>query len=145
MTETLRRPSPHLTWTEVACRDGTPYPKEWTASRLLPLAREFEAIRRLCGHQPIRVLSAYRTPQHNARVGGARRSMHMEGRALDLAPPAGLTVEQFAQVVTARAQHPRSLIRGIGVYPTFVHVDTRPGPRHVRWRGTRAAAEVDRR
>ena len=34
---------------------------------------------------PLIVTSAYRSPQHNARVGGRSRSAHMAGRAVDIA------------------------------------------------------------
>lgn len=34
--------------------------------------------------QPIIINSAYRTPQVNKQVGGAKRSLHMQGRAADI-------------------------------------------------------------
>lgn len=130
-----RRPSPHLTWAELACRDGTPYPPAWRTTRLPPLAAAFEAIRTACGNRPIRVLSAYRTPEHNRRIGGARQSQHVEGRALDLRPPAGMTVAAFVETIRRCAQTTAPQIRGLGRYRTFVHIDTRPSLRLVVWDG----------
>jgi uncharacterized protein YcbK (DUF882 family) len=133
-------PSPHLSWDELACKDlaRTPYPEEWRTepSRLPRLAAAFEALRARVG-QPLTVLSAYRTPAHNRAIHGAINSQHKEGRALDLRPPAGWSVERLAQ--EAR-QIPD--IRGIGVYPTFLHIDVRPQERMARWLGARPAADV---
>lgn len=36
-----------------------------------------------------RVTSGYRTPAHNAAIGGARKSQHLTGEALDIVPAAG--------------------------------------------------------
>lgn len=135
----LTGPSPHLSWKELGCRDGTPYPARWRKSHAVILAREFEAIRTVCGH-PLVVLSGYRTTSHNRKVGGARHSQHLEGRALDLRPPAGWTAIQLGAVVKGRAAE-QSHIRGIGVYPGFVHIDVRDTERLVAWRGRRQQAD----
>lgn len=133
---TATGPSPHLTWRELACKDGTPYPMKWRRSRAAWLADEFERIRAVCGGQPITITSAYRTPAHNRRQGGSPRSQHLEGRALDLQPPAGMTVGQFLRVIEQLATLPECRIRGIGKYRTFVHVDLRPAPTVARWTWT---------
>lgn len=137
-------PSPHLSWAELGCKDGTPYPDTWRGNRAIRLAVEFERIRTHVG-APIVVGSAYRTPAHNAAIGGAVRSQHVEGRALDLYPPAGWTMDRFFAVIRSIALRDDSGIFGLGRYPTFVHIDVRPpNPRNqlVVWRGTRAWAEV---
>lgn len=137
-------PSPNLSWAELACHDGTPYPEEWRDRRGIPLAVEFERIRGVIG-APIVVLSAYRTPTYNKKVGGAQNSQHMQGRALDLKPPSGWTIERFYNVLRGIAGSPESKIFGIGKYPTFVHVDIRPPRADGRltvWQGSRAWAEV---
>jgi hypothetical protein len=133
-------PTPNLSWSELACHDGTPYPKQWRVSRAVPLAAELEAIREACGNRPIRILSAYRTLEHNRKVGGARLSQHVEGRALDLATPDGISLEEFWLIVN-RVARERGVIHGLGLYPSFVHIDIRPG-RVVKWAGTRALADL---
>jgi uncharacterized protein YcbK (DUF882 family) len=131
-------PSPHLRWTELACADGTPYPIDWRATRAVPLAREFERLRAQLDRGPIRILSAYRTAAYNARVpGAAKASQHVFGRALDLKPPRGCSVADLLAAVSAVAGRPDSAIRGIGEYAWGVHVDIRPGPRLVRWSGSK--------
>ena len=47
------------------------------------LVRGLEAYRDLAG-RPVRVVSGYRDPDYNARVGGARNSQHLYGNAVDL-------------------------------------------------------------
>lgn len=137
-------PSSHLSWAELACKDGTPYPAHWRATRAPLLGAEFERIRAVVG-QPLTIGSAYRSPSHNRKVGGARKSQHVEGRALDLYPPAGWTIERFYRVIREVAAQPESLIYGVGRYPRFVHIDIRPAPAHghlIAWDGARAWAEV---
>lgn len=131
-----RGPSEHLTWEELSCSDGTRYPLHWW-DRAHQLALAFEEVREAIGC-PLRVLSAYRTPAWNARIGGARMSQHVEGRALDLSPMGtGITVERLLEVVLAKAHDPRAIIRGVGIYPSFIHMDTRPTAALVVFRGKR--------
>lgn len=127
----MNGPSEHLSWKELACNDGTPYPPEWRISRAIPLAEVFEIIRHACGDKPIKVISAYRTYTHNLRVGGAKHSQHLQGRALDLVPPNGYSVDEFYDIIKGLSES--TLIRGIGKYETFVHVDIRPMDKLVIW------------
>lgn len=139
----MNGPSPHLSWKELACKDGTPYPEEWRDSRGVTLAIEFEKIRAIVGH-PIEVSSAYRTSEWNRRIGGARRSQHIEGRALDLYPPSSWSLENFYRIVRAVALRRGSWIYGLGKYPTHVHIDVRPAPKSKRltaWHGSRIWTE----
>lgn len=134
-------PSPHLRWAELACHDtlGTPYPLDWRETRLVVLATEFEAVRamlavRLGRIVPLRVLSAYRTWAYNRAIGGAPRSQHCYGRALDLAPMVGgqRALDELHGAALARALT-TGAIRGLGRYDTFVHLDVRPAPGLVQW------------
>jgi uncharacterized protein YcbK (DUF882 family) len=80
--------------------------------------------------RPILVTSGYRTEATNERlrrrgIDAARNSFHLRGRAVD---------------IRVRGVEPRGMARlglllglgGVGVYPTFVHLDI--GPRRT-WRG----------
>ncbi len=132
-------PSAHLSWGELACNDGTEYPAVWRADRAVELARAFERVRELCGF-PLIVSSAYRTAGYNKYIGGALKSQHVDGRALDLrpgVPGAGRLLQKLRGAAeTARRE---GLIRGIGIYANFVHIDTRPGL-PATWRGSRKVA-----
>lgn len=67
--------------------------------------------------RPLIIVSGYRCPTHNTRVGGATRSRHLAGDAADI-PPAYVT-EAGARAAGAV---------GIGVRDGWVvHIDTRPG------------------
>lgn len=130
----MNGPSTHLSWSELACKDGTPYPSEWRDSRAIQLAGVFELIRSKCGDKPIQILSAYRTPSWNKKIGGAKNSQHKEGRAMDLKPPEGWSVMAFYELIKELSKI--SAIRGIGRYATFVHVDIRPGGYLALWTGS---------
>ena len=133
--------TPHLSWAELACHNGEPYPAEWRATRAITLGLEFEMVRRECGNRPIIISSGYRTPPWNLRVGGARHSQHVQGRAIDMRTPGGMTLDDFAVIVLGVARL-REIIRGVGVYPWGVHMDIRECQRLVHWQGTRVAPEV---
>ena len=116
--------SPHLSWAELACHDGTPYPSAW-ADRARRLAEVFEDFRAAMGGDPIVIGSAYRTKPWNRRCGGSVRSQHLEGRALDCYPPAAMFLAEFRDQARAYADHdPR--IGGFGFYRWGVHLDIRP-------------------
>lgn len=141
----LHGPSPHLSWDELACHDAsrTPYPAAWRLSRAVPLATEFEIIRAAVG-LPLRIGSGYRTPAHNTAIGGAPRSQHVQGRALDLYPPDDWRPSRLLEVVVAYARQDDSRIRYVEQYPWGVHFDIRPTDRLVIKRsGKRAAADVE--
>ena len=128
----MREPSKHLSWKELECNNGVAYPHRFIYDgRVFELAQVFEDIRHLCGDKPITVISAYRTPEWNKRVGGARLSQHVQGRALDLKPPKGFTVLEFFRLI--KANYKDFGIHGIGLYPTFVHIDIRPTNNLAAW------------
>lgn len=114
----------------------TPYPQRWRTTRAVALAAAFEAVRAAVG-LPLVILSGYRTTAHNRAIGGARNSQHVEGRALDLLPPRGWAPMDLASVVKGVPA-----VRGIGVYPTFVHMDVRPSESLIVWNGARAQADA---
>jgi len=66
--------------------------------------------------RPIRLLSGYRSPYHNARVGGAPMSRHLAGDAGDLA-----TVGLDKEVIERLAREEG--FTGFGYYRTFLHID----------------------
>ncbi len=98
---------------EFACHDGT--------DEILidgRLVRYLQRERDLYGVTTIN--SAYRTPAYNAKVGGAPKSQHLYGKASDTVCKNGSPLEV---AMTAEAMG----MGGIGLYPTFTHIDTRDG------------------
>jgi len=49
-----------------------------------------------------RLTSGLRTPDQNERAGGARNSFHLRGQAVDIAPPAGMNLNEFRQQLAAQ-------------------------------------------
>ena len=130
----------HMSWSELACHDAekTPYPDKWRLSRLPLLTSVFEHFRHEVGSS-ITIGCAYRTPEHNRRAGGAKKSQHIEGRALDLYTPKGWKTSAFHALAKSLA-HENHTIGAIGYYQWGVHVDTRPrGRKLIAW-GSRTAA-----
>lgn len=69
--------------------------------------------------RPITLNSAYRTPEYNSRVGGARNSMHVQRKAADV--QWGTTSVQGRVDMIQRAID--AGLSGIGCYNSFMHVD----------------------
>ena len=136
-------PSPHLRWRELACRDAakTPYPEEWRSTRARLVGTAFECVRDHWG-RPIPILSGYRTPEHNAAVGGAPFSYHPRGLGIDMGRPHGVTLHELWDAALEEAKKPGGVIRGVGKYLWGVHLDCRPTLRLAVWRGKRLQAEV---
>lgn len=82
------------------------------------LIEKLQKLRDLVG-KPIKINSGYRTKEYNAKIGGSPKSQHIEGNAVDLALPTGISVDKFANNAEKVG------FRGIGKYPWGIHVDVR--------------------
>lgn len=82
------------------------------------LVQVLEKMRQACG-KPLELSCAYRCPAHNAEVGGVSNSQHIYGTAADVQLPAGMTVDELANIAEQCGAD------GIGKYSWGVHVDTR--------------------
>ena len=80
-----------------------------------------EALRSLVGI-PITVDDAYRCPVHNAAVGGAHHSEHVQGIAADI------RIGEMTPAEMYQAARKVDAFGGIGVaeHQGYIHVDTRP-------------------
>lgn len=70
--------------------------------------------------QPLNVTSGYRSPEHNAAVGGAKGSQHMHGNAVDIDVSGMSTDERRTLIELAKAQG----FTGVGIYDNSLHFDT---------------------
>ncbi len=104
---------------EIACRGDDSLLVDSKALDILYKARSMVG-------QPFVITSAYRSPLHNARVGGAPKSAHKLGIAFDI----------------RLAGHDRNILLdccraagfgSFGFYKTFLHVDTRQGRSWGSW------------
>lgn len=106
--------------------DGTPRPtSEWIIvqshvnPRVLPeLWTKLENFAQSLG-RPITLNSAYRTPEYNRSVGGARNSMHVQRKAVDV--QWGTSSVQGRVDMIQRACD--AGLTGIGCYNGFIHLD----------------------
>lgn len=126
----------HFVYHEFRCRDGTDYPPVWLRSRLTPLCLQLEIIRTAFDGMKVTILSGYRTPEYNRKIGGAERSQHCEGRAADI-DVYGIAPSVVHAKCLELYREGKLLIGGLGDYPTFTHLDVRPGSRLARWSGGR--------
>ena len=70
--------------------------------------------------QNLTITSAYRSPAYNRKVGGAKTSMHQQGKATDIVMT-GYSNSDRAKFIEIAINEG---IGGVGVYNTFIHLDT---------------------
>lgn len=106
--------STNFTVKEFACKNGE------DAILVAPqLVMVLQSIRSHFG-KAVTINSAYRTPEYNAKIGGAAQSQHCYGTAADI-KVSGVTPAKVAA-------YARSIMPdwgGVGIYSTFTHVDVR--------------------
>ena len=78
---------------------------------------KLQKLRTMLG-KPIKITSAYRCKRHNIKVGGSPRSRHKEGDATDIQVK-GVSPQEIAMLAESLG------FDGIGIYNTFVHLDSR--------------------
>ena len=98
-----------------------PPPELW--SNMTTTLRMADELAHRLGVPLLEVTSAYRSPEYNAQIqGAAEGSQHIQNQALDL--KFDCPVSRVAE--TAHRMREEGLFQGgIGVYPTFLHLDTR--------------------
>ncbi|WP_432408649.1 YcbK family protein [Wukongibacter sp. M2B1] len=72
--------------------------------------------------KPIVIISGYRSPSYNKRVGGSPKSQHLEGKAVDIKKVKGISDEEFIKIVVELG------FTGVGLYDGFWHIDVRDNP-----------------
>ena len=133
--------TPHFNCLEFLCRCSRhqgPYVGGVDRSRLPPggvarcrqTAEWMERVRAALGNEPIHVASCYRCPPHNAEIGGALRSIHLIGKAVDfthrrLSPAA-------VQKILVAHWGAGKMVHGLGASRSYTHADW--GDRIARWR-----------
>lgn len=102
---------PNFTPAELSCKHCGEYYHDPDSLDALQKLRD-------CLGVPIRINSAHRCKTHNAKVGGASNSQHLK-IAFDCRCPKAQQI-RFVRLAD------RVGFRGIGMYPTFVHIDMGP-------------------
>ena len=116
----------HFKISEFACNDGA---DSILLDDKLPCV--LQRIRDVIGGKPVRITSGYRTPEYNAKNGGAPNSYHTRGMAADIIITGVTTLDMCRAAETALAE--LKIPGGICYYvkQAFIHVDVRD----VKWRG----------
>ncbi len=113
---------------EFACKDGSETPCEVLVN-LKELALNLQVLRDALG-LPIHINSGYRSPAYNKKVGGAKNSQHLLGKAGDITVQ-GYTPFDIKAKIESLIKQGKMKNGGVGLYPTFVHYDVRDYP--ARW------------
>jgi hypothetical protein len=105
------------------CANLNNHPPEELWANIAPTAAVLDKLRTDLAF-PIHILSAYRAPAYNRCIdGSATNSFHMRYQAIDFVCDKGTPGDWAATLKDYRV---RGIFKGgIGVYRTFVHVDTR--------------------
>jgi uncharacterized protein YcbK (DUF882 family) len=90
---------------------------------IIELAKNLQVLRDEV-KKSIQITSGYRSPEHNAKVKGAKNSMHVLGMAADI-KVAGMTPKQVAEVIERLIAEKKMKEGGIGIYKTWLHYDIR--------------------
>jgi len=115
---------------EFRCRDGRDVPEELMDNVRL-LAQNLQVLRDHLD-KPIRIISGYRSPNYNKKIGGAKKSQHMTAKAADI-KISGMTPAEVKDVIILLIKEGKMHSGGIGLYTTFTHYDVRG--RNARWYG----------
>lgn len=100
------------------------YPPEELWGNMAETARVIDLFRELVG-APVRITNAYRSPAYNKAIGGARNSQHMQFCALDFVVESASRPSHWARIMRQIRDEQDEFKGGIGLYNSFVHVDTR--------------------
>jgi hypothetical protein len=105
------------------CKGKNTFPPEKLWPNIVSTAKVLDKLRDEL-KAPINTTSVYRSPPYNACIDGAGASMHMKFNAVDFKCSDGKGSVHWAKTLKAM-RDAGEFKGGIGVYQTFVHIDTR--------------------
>ena len=112
----------NFTLQEFNSKCGRPIPNN-VLPNIIELAKNLQVLRDALG-KSITITSGYRSPEHNAKVKGAKNSQHVKGTAADIKVK-GMTPKEVALVIEGLIASGKMKEGGIGIYPTWIHYDIR--------------------
>ncbi|OUU20355.1 MAG: hypothetical protein CBB97_17905 [Candidatus Endolissoclinum sp. TMED37] len=116
---------------EFKCKDGSSVPDEYLENVKL-LAKNLQILRDKI-NKPIVIISGYRSPEYNKKIGGAKRSQHMLAKASDIIV-SGMSPTEVKETIVSLIKSGEMHPGGIGLYQSFTHYDVRGVNR--RWYGS---------
>ncbi len=117
--------SEHFDSNEFKCKCCGGLPQQGIDKKLIELLEQIRA----AFNKSITITSGYRCEHHNAEVGGAKKSQHMDGIAADI-KVTGVDAHAVHAYLT---EHFDDKIGGLGKYKSWTHVDVRTS--RARWAG----------
>ncbi len=124
--------SPHFRWEDFRSTGDHKAPPLAVRPNLVALCEQLEILRAALKNRTITILSGWRTPWWNKRMGGGRDSLHLHGAAADFVV-AGLPPSAVRQVMEELIDDHKLYPGGLGRYATFTHYDLRLEA--ARWNG----------
>ena len=115
---------------EFNSKDGSKMPSE-VYLNIVKLVGQLQFLRDYTG-RAITVNSAYRSPEHNSKIGGSLSSQHLLGKAADITIE-GLKPSEVYMIIDELIDMGLMLEGGLGLYEKkgFVHYDIRKNK--ARW------------
>ena len=107
---------------EFESRDGFPMPPD-VLRNIQELTENLQIVRDYLG-EPIHISSGYRSPSHNAAIGGVSDSQHLLGKAADISMK-NYTAKNLAIIFERLINNGNIKQGGVGLYNGFVHYDIR--------------------
>jgi uncharacterized protein YcbK (DUF882 family) len=107
---------------EFDCHDNSVTPVG-VVGNLKKLAENLQVLRDYLG-KPIKVNSGYRSPLYNIKIGGAKNSQHLFGKASDIVVD-GYTPQQVFDAIETLQARGEMAIGGLKAYGAFTHYDIR--------------------
>jgi len=120
--------SKNFTQKEFNSKDGSSMPDD-VLKNIELLSEQLQIIRDYTG-KSITINSGYRSPEHNASIGGVSNSQHVLGKAADIVIDGMKPSDTYALI---EYLNDKGVIKigGLGSYNTFTHVDIRENT--ARW------------
>ena len=101
---------------------GRPMPEN-VQKNIAELAKNLQVLRNELKAR-ITITSGYRSPEHNAKVKGAKNSQHLLGNASDI-KVAGYAPYQVSQAIERLISEGKMKQGGLKAYKSFTHYDIR--------------------
>lgn len=127
------RPGDYFTWAELEVTStGLPNkpPPDVRVNLMVLVQTVLDPLRKHLG-RPVHVMSAYRSPEVNAKIGGSKTSAHMSGNAADI-KVVGLDAHQIVEAIRLADLDFDQLVAYSPSRGAHVHIGIRAGqwPRH---------------
>ena len=107
---------------EFESKDGSKMPSD-VYLNIVKLVGQLQFLRDYTG-RAITVNSGYRSPGHNAKIGGVKNSQHLLGKAADITIE-GLKPAEVYRLIDELIDMGLMLQGGLGSYDSFTHYDIR--------------------